>query len=308
MSLSLGLGLGLGLGSHRKVGANLDPYGELPATFTVTSSVGDGTDYIRVKVSEATTVTPAGGSTRIRIGNTGQFATTPLNLTANTNQDIYFKGTGRFIIPRRKQITFLQLSHFGYFSSPIACDITGMKLTYLYLYDVVPCAITGDITGMKLTYLFLVGLGSSAAITGDISGMKLTALVLNVLGSSSITGEISGMEIARLFLSNLGSSLTYGTNPLNVTHQKGLKLLGNTRFATAAEYARLIHDAATGTWGGVYPFVITAGTNANCPDWDTVKADVATLLTKAAWTVIPSAWLTTGGGSWPTTWKNYTGE
>jgi len=34
---------------------------------------------------------------------------------------------------------------------------------------------------------------------------------------------------------------------------------------------------------------------------------VAVLLTKADWTVIPSAWLTTGGGSWPTNWKEYTG-
>jgi len=35
---------------------------------------------------------------------------------------------------------------------------------------------------------------------------------------------------------------------------------------------------------------------------------VAVLLTKAAWTIIPSAWLTTNGGSWPITWKEYTGE
>ena len=78
----LGLGLGLGLGAHRIV----DRYGNMPATFTVTS--GDGTKYIRVKVSETTTVTPAGG-TSIRIGNTGEFVTTPLTLAANTNQDIY---------------------------------------------------------------------------------------------------------------------------------------------------------------------------------------------------------------------------
>ena len=84
--------------------------------------------------------------------------------------------------------------------------------------------------------------------------------------------------------------------------------MGNTVFATAAEYEQLIQDAASGTWGGKHPFVITAGTNLNCPDWDTVKADVAVLLNKAAWTVIPSAWLTTGGGSWPLNWKEYTGE
>ena len=58
-------------------------------------------------------------------------------------------------------------------------------------------------------------------------------------------------------------------------------------FATAAEYARLIHDAAIATWGGAYPFRIDAGTNDNCPDWDTVKSDVAILLEKAAWTIIP---------------------
>jgi hypothetical protein len=84
--------------------------------------------------------------------------------------------------------------------------------------------------------------------------------------------------------------------------------LGNTVFATAAEYERLIHDAANATWGGVYPFVITAGTNDNCPDWDTVKADVATLLKKAAWTVIPSAWLSANDGTWPEDWDEYTGE
>ncbi|OQB01407.1 MAG: hypothetical protein BWY21_02308 [Parcubacteria group bacterium ADurb.Bin216] len=82
--------------------------------------------------------------------------------------------------------------------------------------------------------------------------------------------------------------------------------MGNTVFATDAEYEQLIHDAATGTWGGAYPFVITAGTTDNCPDWDEVKADVAVLLTKAAWTIIPSAWLEDNGGSWPINWKEYT--
>jgi hypothetical protein len=101
--------------------------------------------------------------------------------------------------------------------------------------------------------------------------------------------------------------LTYGTNPLNITHNLGIQLQGNTVFATAAEYARLIHDAATGTWGGKHQFRIHAGTNDNCPDWDTVKADVAVLLTKAAWTIIPSAWLSDNGGSWPSTWNEYEG-
>ena len=210
--------------------------GELPAVFTVTA--GDGTKYVRVQVSETTTVTPAGG-TSIRIGSSGEFVTTPLTLAANTNQDIYFKDAGSFTIPRRKLVTTLYLNNIG--SSVITGDITGMELTYLYLY-------------------------------------------------------------------NLGSSLSYGTNLLNITNNNGIQLKGDTVFATAAEYARLIHDAANGTWSGAYPFRINAGTNDNCPDWDTVKADVAVLLTKAAWTIIPSAWLVTNDGTWPTNWNEYTGE
>ncbi len=268
------LGLGLGLGAHRKV----DRYGNMPAVFTVTA--GDGSNYVRVQVSETTTVTPAGG-TSIRIGSSGDFVTTPLTLAANTDQDIYFKDAGSFTIPQRKLVTFLRLSSLG------------------------SSVITGDITGMKLTYLFLRYLGSSV-ITGDITGMELTYLFLNNLGSSKITGDITGMKLITLYLNNIGSSLSYGTNPLNITTTNGIQLLGNTVFATAAEYERLIHDAATGTWGGKYPFRIDAGTNENCPDWDTVKADVAVLLTKAAWTIIPSAWLTTNGGSWIPNWYEYT--
>ena len=116
------------------------------------------------------------------------------------------------------------------------------------------------------------------------------------------------MPLTFLHLNNIGSSLTYGTNSLNITHNSGIQLRGDTVFATAAEYARLIHDAAIATWGGAYPFRIDAGTNDNCPDWDTVKSDVATLLTKAAWTIIPSAWLSANGGSWPADWNEYTGE
>ncbi len=363
----LGLGLGLGLGAHRIV----DRYGNMPAVFTVTS--GDGTKFVRVQVSETTTVTPAGG-TSIRIGSSGEFVTTPLTLAANTDQDIYFNGAGSFTIPKRKLVTYLYIRDLG--SSVITGDITGMKLTYLYLRDLGSSAITGKITGMKLTFLWLYSLGSSiitgditgmkltltylllyslgssvitgditgmeltvlllavigssvitgditgmkltyltldslgsySVITGDITGMKLTSLYLDRLGSSVIEGEITGMELIRLYLNGLGSSMTYGTNSLNITNSFGIKLVGNTVFATAAEYAQLIHDAATGTWGGKYPFRIDAGTTENCPDWDTVKADVATLLDKAAWTIIPSAWLTTNGGSWPINWKEYTGE
>ena len=294
----LGLGLGLGLGAHRIV----DRYGNMPAVFTVTS--GDGTKYIRVKVSETTTVTPAGG-TSIRIGSSGDFVNTPLTLAANTIQDIYFNGAGSLTIPRRKLVTYLYIYNLG--SSVITGDITGMKLTYLALYSLGSSIITGDITGMKLTYLFLSSIGSSV-ITGDITGMKLTNLFLSSIGSSVIEGEITEMELIRLYLNGIGSSLSYGTNPLNITNINGVRLEGNTVFATAAEYARLIHDAANATWSGAYPFRIDAGTTATDPGWDTVKAYVAILLTKAAWTIIPSAWLTTGGGSWPLNWKEYTGE
>ncbi|MDY0388335.1 MAG: hypothetical protein RBT65_14695 [Methanolobus sp.] len=321
--MRLQLALSFGLGAHRKVG----DAGNKPATFTVTS--GDGTDYIRVQVSETTTVTPAGG-TSIKIGSSGDFVTTPLTLAANTTQDIYFNGAGSFTIPRRKLVIYLYIVNLG--SSVITGDITGMGLTVLFLANLGSSIITGDITGMKLTYLNFQNLGSSSAITGDITDMKLTFLYLNNLGSSSaitgditgmkltylrlqnlgsssvITGDITGMKLTFLYLNNLGSSLTYGTNQLNLTNNNGIQLLGDTVFATAAEYARLIHDAATATWSGAYPFRIDAGTNENCPDWDSVKAHVAVLLTKAAWTIIPSAWLTTGGGSWPLNWKEYTGE
>jgi len=115
------------------------------------------------------------------------------------------------------------------------------------------------------------------------------------------------MELTTLYLWNLGSSLTYGTNLLNITNGNGIQLWGDTVFATAAEYEQLIIDAAAATWNAAtYPFRITAGTTATDPGWDNVKADVATLLTKAAWTVIPSAWLSANGGSWPETWYEYT--
>ena len=272
------LGLGLGLGAHRIV----DRYGNMPATFTVTA--GDGTKCVRVKVSETTTVTPAGG-TSIRIGSSGDFVTTPLTLAANTNQDIYFSGAGSFTIPQRKLVTYLVLSSLG--SSVITGDITGMKLTYLLLSVLGSSVITGDITGMKLTYLLLSSLGSSvitgdiagmkltylvlnnigssvirgkitgmelttlyldtlgsSAITGDITGMKLTSLYLGDLGSSVITGDITGMKLTYLYLNDLGSSLTYGTNPLNITNINGIQLLGNTVFS-ANEYIQLFADAAT---------------------------------------------------------------
>ena len=252
----LGLGLGLGLGAHRKVGGA----GNKPATFTVTA--GDGTKYVRVQVSETTTVTPASG-TSIRIGNSGNFVTTQLTLAANTNQDIYFKDAGSFTIPKRNLVTYLYILNFD-----------------------------------------------SSAITGDITGMKLTWLRIANIGSSDITGDIVGMDMETMYLYNIGSSLTYGTSSMNITGSLGVQLVANTVFATSQEYAQLIQDAANGTWGGSgsLPFVITAGTTDTDPGWDSVKAHVAELLTKADWTIIPSAWLEDNGGTWPTNWNEYTGE
>ena len=286
----LGLGLGLGLGAHRIV----DRYGNMPATFTVTA--GDGTKYVRVRVSETTTVTPAGG-TSIRIGSSGEFVTTPLTLAANTTQDIYFKDAGSFTIPQRKLVFYLSLSSLG--SSIITGDITGMKLTSLYLSSIgSSSAITGKITGMKLTSLSLSSLGSSA-ITGDITGMKLTTLYLSSLGSSIITGKITGMELRTLFidrirpsvingeitgkslpylyLRDIGSSLTYGTSSMNITSANGIQLLGDTVFATAEEYEQLFIDAAESTWGHstTRPLTITgSGKNFHRDyyDWGTFSA------------------------------------
>ena len=283
----LGLGLGLGLGAHRIV----DRYGNKPATFSIPANYAD-TGTKRINFSEPVTVTMTGdvtlsiGGTEYHSGETIPVTTSPLpypyhTLTINNPG----ADAGTITFGKRKQITYLYLHNIGS-SSAITGDITGMKLTALILFA--PGSITGDITGMKLTYLTLNNIGSSSAITGDITGMKLTHLYLN----------------------QLGSSLIYGTNPLNITSTWGIQLLGDTVFATAAEYARLIHDAASGTWGGSgsLPFVITAGTTATDPGWENVKAYVAILLEKAAWTVIPSAWLTTDGGSWPLNWKEYTGE
>ena len=233
----LGLGLGLGLGAHRIV----DRYGNMPATFTVTA--GDGTKYVRVRVSETTTVTPAGG-TSIRIGSSGEFVTTPLTLAANTNQDIYFKDAGSFIIPKRKLVTTLYLSSLG-----------------------------------------------SSIITGDITGMKLTTLYLSSLGSSVITGDITGMKLTTLFLYNIGSSLTYGTNPLNITSNNGIQLLGNTVFS-ANEYIQLFADAATcvtnGKWtASTKVMTISGGEN---PGWSNVSAYYDIIVGGGVTVKVPLAW------------------
>jgi hypothetical protein len=107
--------------------------------------------------------------------------------------------------------------------------------------------------------------------------MKLTNLYLSSIGSSVIEGEITGMELIRLYLNGIGSSLSYGTNPLNITSSDGIQLLGNTVFATAAEYAQLFIDAAAGTWSHstTRPLTITgSGKNFHRDyyDWGTFSA------------------------------------
>jgi len=237
--------------------------GELPATFTVTS--GDGTKYVRVQVSETTTVTPAGG-TSIRIGTTGEFVTTPLTLVANTDQDIYFKGAGSFTIPKRNLVTYLYLASLG------------------------SSVITGDITGMKLTFLYLYSLGSSV-ITGKITGMKLTVLYLTSIGSSVITGDITGMNLTRLYINNIGSSLSYGTNPLNITNSYGVQLLGNTVFS-ASEYIQLFADAATcvteGKWTAATKIMTISG--GDNPGWSNVEEYYDIIVGGGVTVKVPLAW------------------
>jgi hypothetical protein len=151
-----------------------------------------------------------------------------------------------------------------------------MKLTYLYLLAIGSSVITGDIKGMELTLLYLYNIGSSV-ITGDITGMKLTLLWLQGIDSSVIKGKITGMTLAYLYLYNIGSSLTYGTNQLNITSGNGIQLLGNTVFATDAEYEQLFIDAAAGTWSHstTRPLTITgSGKNFHRDyyDWGTFSA------------------------------------
>lgn len=274
-----------GLGAHRKVGGGA---GNKPATFTIAARYED-TGLKRINFSEPVTLTLTGGVTVSLSGTPYQSGATIPEASTYHTLTINNPGAeaGTITFGKRKQIIYLSLSTLGSSS-----------------------AITGDITGMEeLTYLLLANLGSST-ITGDITGMKkLTYLGLDNLGSSSVvTGEITGMnKLTAMFLRNIGSSLAYGTNSLNISTPNGIQLRDNTVFATAEEYARLIHDSSIATWVGKYPFTITKGTIANCPNWDDVKEDVAMLLTKAAWSVYPSAWLSTNGGSWPADWYEYEG-
>lgn len=277
----LGLGLGLGLGAHRKVGGA----GNKPATFTIPAGFANaGTK--RINFSEPVTLTITGdvtlsiGSTQYQSGATIPVASTYHTLTINNPGG----AAGTITFGRRKQVTYLFLDGLSQ-SSVITGDITGMGITYLHLQTLGLSVITGDITGMPLTYLRLYNIGSSSVITGKITGMELTSLLL----------------------SNIGSSLTYGTNPLNITNTNGIQLIGSTVFATSQEYARLIQDAANATCGGKHPFVIRAGTTETDPGWENVKAYVAILLEKAAWNIIPSAWLEDNGGTWPADWNEYEG-
>lgn len=142
-----------------------------------------------------------------------------------------------------------------------------------------PGAEAGTITFGKrkqITYLLLQSLGLRA-ITGDITGMKLTILDIRNLGSSVITGKITGMNLTYLYLNSIGSSLSYGTNLLNITSVYGIQLLGNTVFATDAEYEQLFIDAAASTWSHSTkrPFTITgSGKNFHRDyyDWGTFSA------------------------------------
>ena len=279
---ALGLGLGLSLGGRRVGDA-----GNMPAKFTIAAgSVDDGIK--RINFSETITVTITGDVTA-DFGD-GQGELTAGTHTVSDALDYWTlkitggTGGGTITFGKRKQITYLYLA---------------------YLNSLV---ITGDITGMKLTTLYLRSLGSSV-ITGDITGMKLTYLLLYDLGSSTITGDITGMKLTYLYLRDIGSSLTYGTNLLNITDALGIQLLGDTVFATAEEYERLIIDAAAATWSHATtrPFRIDAGTKDTDPGWENIKSHIAVLLDKASSIIIPSAWLSANGGSWPSTWNEYEG-
>ena len=245
-----GLGLGLGLGAHRKVGAK-GP-GELPATFSIPAGFANS-GIKRINFSEPVKLTITGdvtlsiGGTEYHSGDTIPVATGEYHLLTINNPG---GAAGTITFGKRKQITYLYLNSLG--SSAVTCNITGMKLTTLVLLD--PGSITGDITGMKLTYL-----------------------TLNNIGSSVITGDITGMKLTHMYLVNVGSSLIYGTNPLNITSTFGVQLLGDTVFATDAEYEQLFIDAAASTWSHstTRPLTITgSGKNFHRDyyDWGTFSA------------------------------------
>lgn len=261
--------------------------GELPAVFTLNNA--DGDKNIRIEVWGATTLTAAGAA-EFGFGTSSSAPATwysvtdgAVELTTGT-KFLYFRGaTGTLTIPKRKLVSYLLISSLG---ETISFDITGMRLTSMYIGDATE-AVYGDITGMPLTYLlYSSSLSSEEGVVGNIAGMPLGTLFIR--NSSGIVGNITGNVLDNLLLQNTATSFQYGENTYRISSSAGLQLTGDTAFATAAEYARLIHDAATGTWGApTYSFTIQSGTVDTDPGWDTVKNDVAILLTKAAWTVIP---------------------
>ncbi|MDD2314417.1 MAG: hypothetical protein PHX12_06075 [Proteiniphilum sp.] len=259
----LGLGLGLGLGAHRIV----DRYGNMPATFTIAAGFAN-TGAKRINFSEPVTVTMTGNvtlsidGTPYQSGETIPVATTYHTLTINNPGE----EAGTITFGKRKQIT------------------------YLYLYGLGSSIITGDITGMKLTALVLISLGSSD-IAGDITGMKLTALYLDNLGSSVFTGDITGMKLTYLYLYNLGSSLAYGTNPLNITNNLGVQLLGDTVFS-ANEYIQLFADAATCVadekWTATTKVLTISG--GDNPGWSNVSEYYDIIVGGGVTVKVPLAW------------------
>ncbi len=281
-----GLGLGLGLGAHRKVGR----YGNKPATFSIPAGFVD-TGIKRINFSETVTVTMTGGvtlsigSTVYHSGETIPVATTYHTLTIN-NPGV---DAGTITFGKRKQITYFYLYNLG--SSVIMGDITGMKLTYMYLRELGSSVITGDITGMKLTTLYINNPGSSSVITGDITGMKLTSLYISNIGSFVITGYITGMELPSLLLLNAGSSLSYGTNPLNITSNTGIQLLGDTVFS-ANEYIQLFADAANcvnaGKWTATTKVLTISG--GDNPGWSNVSEYYGTIVGGGVTVKVPLAW------------------
>ncbi len=260
----LGLGLGLGLG---RGGGGVSGPGELPATFTIAAGFVDkGTK--RINFSEPVTVTMTGGVT-LSIGGTP-----------------YQSGD---TIPKAGSYHELTINNPGAEAGTITFG-KRKQITYLHLYNLGSSVIAGDITGMKLTYLYLNSLGSSV-ITGDITGMKLTFLLLRDIASSVITGKITGDELTRLYISGLGSSLKYGMSSLNITHNDGIQLIGNTKFS-ASEYIQLFADAATcvaaGKWTAT-PKVMTISGGEN-PGWSNVSEYYTTIVGGGVTVKVPLAW------------------
>jgi len=122
------MGLGLGLGS----GGGGGGAGELPATFSIAAGFANtGSKFINF--SEPVTLTITGGvtlsigGTQYHSGDTIPVASSYHTLTINNPGG----DAGTITFGKRKQITYLNLYNLG--SSVITGDITGMKLTTLYL-------------------------------------------------------------------------------------------------------------------------------------------------------------------------------